>query len=119
MSHAPEEDLSFHINNQERELHGNLFILNALFQICSDESLSEKALLKQALPLVDKLAKSNAVVAKEIKEVLSTGNRQQIKAYFEQEKEALLDTLSSEIKEHKGINSHINKKKIEDLPTDS
>ena len=109
MSHAPEEDLTRHLKQQEREIHGNLFILNQLFQFCADGSLSEKDLLKQATPIIEKLSDTNPLVATEIKEVLTTGDMKKIEAYFEQAKEALTHTLITEIKGHKEINSRINK----------
>ena len=61
MSHTPEEDLARHLKQQEGEIHGNLFMLNQLFQLCADASLSEKDLLKQAVPIVEKLSKTNPV----------------------------------------------------------
>lgn len=119
MSHSPEEDLSRHLNQHEHELHGNLFMMNQLFQLYSDSSKEEKSRLKEAMPIVDKLAESNPIVAKEIKEVLATGDIKKIEAYFQEETETLIQTLSSEIQEHKGINNRINKETIEDQPTDS
>jgi hypothetical protein len=119
MSHTPEEDLARHLKQQEGEIHGNLFMLNQLFQICADASLSEKDLLKQACPIVEKLSETNPLVATEIKEVLATGDMKKIEAYFEQEKEALIHTLTTEIKEHKGISSRINKEADRNRPQGS
>ncbi|QVL55123.1 MAG: hypothetical protein KFB95_07340 [Simkaniaceae bacterium] len=119
MSHTPEEDLARHLKQQEGEIHGNLFMLNQLFQLCADASLSEKDLLKQAVPIVEKLSKTNPMVAKEIKEVLATGDLKKIETYFEQEKDALIHTLTTEINEHKGINSRINKESDRTRPSGS
>ena len=119
MSHSPEEDLARHLKQQEGEIHGNLFMLNQLFQLCADTSVSEKDLLKQAIPIVEKLSETNPMVAKEIKEILATGDMKKIEAYFEQEKEALIHTLTTEINEHKGIGSRINKESDKNRPTGS
>ena len=116
MSHTPEEDLARHLKQQEGEIHGNLFMLNQLFQLCSDASLSEKDLLKQAFPILEKLSETNPLVATEIKEVLAIGDMKKIEAYFEQEKESLIHTLTTEIKEHKGISSRINKEADKNRP---
>ena len=62
MSHTPEEDLARHLKQQEGEIHGNLFMLNQLFQLCADTSLSERHLLKQAVPIVEKLSDRKSVV---------------------------------------------------------
>ncbi|MCB1110362.1 MAG: hypothetical protein KDK64_05225 [Chlamydiia bacterium] len=119
MSHTPENDLARHLKNQEQNIHGNLFMLNQLFQIYCDDSLDEKKRLKQAIPLVDKLAESNPIVAKEIKDVLATGDPKKIEAYFKEEQDALIQTLTTEIQQHQDINKRINKENIEDQPTDS
>ncbi|MCB1107458.1 MAG: hypothetical protein KDK76_05105 [Chlamydiia bacterium] len=115
MNHTPEEDLTHHLKYHEEELHTNLLILNQLSELCTNKNLTEKEFLKQAMPLINTFSESNPLVAKEIKEALAKGDRLKIKSTIDKEKEALIHTLSTEIKEHKGINSQINN----DQPTDS
>ena len=119
MSHIPEDDLAHELQKQERELHSNLLIINEIFDLCCDESLSKKELLKKTKPCIDKLSKTNPLVAKEIWEVLESGDREQIFAYFEEEKSTLTDTLANEMKKHQGINAQINREKEWKHPTDS
>ena len=103
MDHTPKESLSGHLKQQEGKVQGNLFMLNQLFQLCSDKSLSEKDLQKQAVPIVEKLSKTHPIVATEIQEVLATGDIKKIEMYFEQEKDSLIHTLTTEIKDSLGL----------------
>ncbi len=119
MSHIPEDDLARELQKQEREVHSNLLIINEIFDLCCDEALSEKDLLEKAKPCIDKLSKTNPIVAEEIGEVLKTGDREKILTYFEEEKSTLTDTLANEIKKHKGLNLQINRERDWEHPTDS
>ncbi|MCB1072494.1 MAG: hypothetical protein H7A41_03740 [Chlamydiales bacterium] len=85
MAHLPETNLTKKFQAQAAQLEDNLFTLNELFQLCCDSSLSEDQLLKKASPLVEKLAKSNPEVAKELKEVLTSGDHSKIKAFFDKD----------------------------------
>ena len=85
MAELPESNLTKKFKDQASQLEDNLFTLNELFQLCCDSSLSEDALLKKATPMVEKLAKSNPDVAKELKEVLTSGDHSKIKAFFDKD----------------------------------
>lgn len=115
----PEEDLSYQLRKQEQEIHGNLFMLNQLFNLCCSAALTVDEIRQKAEPILIKLQKSNPIVAKEIREILGCGDQTKVQAYFEQEKEQLIHTLSIEIQQHKGINRSINKEKTNHQPTDS
>ncbi|QVL56658.1 MAG: hypothetical protein KFB93_04555 [Simkaniaceae bacterium] len=85
MAELPESNLTKKFMAQASQLEDNLFTLNELFQLCCDPSLSEADLLKKATPMVEKLAKSNPDVAKELKEVLTSGDQGKIKAFFDKD----------------------------------
>ncbi|MEM8728223.1 MAG: hypothetical protein AAGE99_05970 [Chlamydiota bacterium] len=85
MANLPESKLTKKFQSQAARLKDNLSTLNDLFQLCCDSSLSEKELLKKASPLVEKLAANNPDVAKELKEVLVSGDQEKIKAFFDQD----------------------------------
>lgn len=115
----PEEDLSHELRKQEQEIHGNLFMLNELFNLCCDATLRIEQIREKSEPIITKLEKSNPIVAKEIREVLAAGDQAKAQAYFEQEKDQLIQTLSNELKQHKGIGTKINHEKSSQYPTDS
>lgn len=115
----PEEDLSHELRKQEQEIHGNLFILNELFNLCCDATLSIEQIREKSEPIIAKLEKSNPIVAKEIREVLAAGDQVKAQTYFEHEKDQLIQTLSDELKQHKGIGTRINNEKNSQHPTDS
>ncbi|MDJ0651625.1 MAG: hypothetical protein QNJ27_01235 [Simkaniaceae bacterium] len=85
MAKLPESNLTKKFQDQVAQLEDNLFTLNELFQMCCSSSLSEEELLKKASPLVEKLAKNNPEIAKELKEVLTSGNHGKIKAFFDKD----------------------------------
>ncbi len=85
MADLPESNLTKKFKAQANELEDNLFTLNKLFELCCDSSLSEEELLQKATPLVEELAKSNPDVAKDLKEVLTSGNQSKIKAFFKKD----------------------------------
>ncbi|MCB1084759.1 MAG: hypothetical protein KDK60_01505 [Chlamydiia bacterium] len=117
MSHIPEKDLSHHLHNQEEEVHNNLFIINKLYKLCNNNSLSEVELVEKARPLIESLGKTNPIVAKELYEVLKSGDLEKINGYFKAEKAKLAEDLQREIKEHKGINQKINRETNDEHPT--
>lgn len=85
MAELPESNLTKKFKDQASQLEENLLTLNEILQLCSDSSLSEADLLKKAAPLVEKLSKSNPDVAKELKEVLISGDQSKIKAFFDKD----------------------------------
>ena len=105
----PEEDLSKQLQEQEREIHNNLAMLNELYTLCCSATLTIQELRQKAKPILNKLQKSNPIVANEIRELLGSGDQMKVQAYFEQEQAQLIQTLSDELHQHKGINSKINK----------
>jgi len=115
----PEEDLSEELRKQQRDIHGNLFMLNQLFTLCCDESLSIPEIYKRAEPILEKIQKINPLIVKEIKAIFIKGNRHELQEYFEQEKQQLIEVLNDEIRQHQEINHKINERKTGDFPTDS
>lgn len=85
MAELPESNLTKKFKAQANQLENNLITLNELFQLCCDSSLSEDELLKKATPMVKKLSESNPDVAKELKEVLISGDQSKIKAFFDKD----------------------------------
>ena len=85
MAELPESNLTKKFKEQAADLQGNLFMLNELFELCCDSSLSEDELLKKATPMVEKLGKKNPEVAKELKEVLLSKDHGKIKAFFDKD----------------------------------
>ena len=85
MAELPESNLTKKFKDQAAQLEDNLLALNEILQLCCDSSLSEADLLKKAAPLVEKLSKSNPDVAKELKEVLISGDQSKIKAFFDKD----------------------------------
>ncbi len=85
MTDLPESNLTKKFKEKAGELEDNLSTVNELFQLCCDSSLSESELLQKATPLVEKLSKSNPEVAKELKEVLTSGDHSKIKAFFDKD----------------------------------
>jgi len=116
---SPEEDLSHQLRKQEQEIHSNLFLINKLFTLCCDAALTAEAMREKAEPLLEKLQKSNPIVAKEIREIIGSGDQMKVQAYFEEEMDQLTQTLSDELRQHKGINTRINKEKQDQRPTES
>ncbi|MCP5506288.1 MAG: hypothetical protein H7A38_05335 [Chlamydiales bacterium] len=85
MAELPESNLTKKFKEQAADLQDNLHTLNELFELCCNSSLSEEELIKKAAPMVEKLGKKNPEVAKELKEVLLSGNHSKIKAFFDQD----------------------------------
>lgn len=115
----PEEDLSQELRKQEREIHGNLFMLNKLFTLCCDQSLPLAEVHKRGEPILDKIKETNPQIVKEIEALFIRGDRQALEEYFEHEKQVLIEVLSDEMKHHGEINRKINENKTGELPTDS
>ena len=114
-----EDDLSHQLRKQEQEIHANLFMLNELFTLCCSAGLTVEEIRQKADPILEKLQKSNPLVANEIRGVLGSGDQMKMQAYFEQEKELLIQTLSDELTQHKGISTRLNREKSDQEPTDS
>lgn len=85
MAELPESNLTKKFKEQAADLEDNLYTLNELFELCCDSSLSEDELLKKASPMVEKLGKKNPEVAKELKEVLLSGDHSKIQAFFDKD----------------------------------
>jgi len=109
----PEEDLSKQLSKQEREIHSNLSMLNELYNLCCSATLTIEELRQKAMPILNKLQKSNPLVTNEIRDLLGSGDQIKVQAYFEQEQAQLIQTLSDELRQHKGINKQINKEKTD------
>jgi len=116
---TPEEDLAKELHRQEREIHGNLFHINQLYGHCCDESLSMDELEQNCRPILEKLRKSNPIVANEIQELLSKKDRQKLLDYFETEKQNLIQVLQDETKGQYAIEKLINDIRNDKHPTDS
>ena len=119
LSQSPEEDLSHQFQQQEYALHGNLFMLNQLFKICSHTSLSVDDVMKQASHILQEFSKTNPAVAKELHEVLETGDKSKINEYFTKEKDAIIETLTTEMQQNKSYQEYMNRKLEDEKPTDS
>lgn len=96
MSAQPNKNLVNHYQQTESELADNLYMLNELFKLFGDKSLSDEELIHKALPLIEKLGHNNPHAAKEIREVLESNDQSKIKAYFEKEKSDLFDYINNE-----------------------
>jgi uncharacterized membrane protein YgaE (UPF0421/DUF939 family) len=109
----PEEDLTQQLSKQEREIHSNLSMLNELYHLCCSATLTIEELRQKAMPILNKLQKSNPLVANEIRELLGSGDQMKVQAYFEKEQAQLIQTLSDELRQHQEINTKINKEKMD------
>lgn len=116
---TPEEDLAKELQKQEREIHGNLFHFNQLYVHCCDESLSMDEIERNCQPILEKLRKSNRLLADEVQELLSKKDRQKLLDYFEAEKQNLIQVLQDETKGVQAIEKMINDIRNDQHPTDS
>ena len=85
MVELPESNLTKQFKKQATQLEDNLFTINKLVELCCDRSLSEGDLLKQAIPIVEKLAKSHPNVGKDLQQILTCGDYSKIKDFFDQD----------------------------------
>ncbi len=115
----PEEELNQEVHRQERQLHSNLALLNQLFWLCADEALGEKQWQQRSQLILEQIMQTNPMVAKELHQLIDKGDRKEILVYFEREKDELIQTLSEEIQNRKGVDAKINRGKIEKFPSDS
>ena len=81
----PESNFSKKLKEQAEQLNNNLSTLDEILKLCSNPSIGEDELLKQAGPMIQKLAKDHPHVAKDIQEVLISGEPTQVKAFFDKE----------------------------------
>ncbi len=115
----PEEDLSKHLQQEERSIHMTLKALSELEVLAKDNNLSLQELQKQAAPSLEKLKLLNGAVAREIQSLFTKGNHIEMEHYFEREKQQLIAALNDELTHHRELIKKINREKNADFPTDS